>query len=125
MVCDFRHSRSSHLWRAIYMVCLVLVFSYILFDVLDIDGSDTPLPRAPAERSVIVAQVPQDTDHACQSIWVEPCYDHSSLFAVQSSDAMQLQRTEVHTRSPLDSARAHGFRLGLPRASLADPASIA
>jgi len=109
------------------MVCLVLVFSYILFDVLDIDGSDTPLPRAPAERSVIVAEVPQDTDHACQSIWVEPCcdHDHSSLFAVQSSDAMQLQRTEVHTRSPLDLARARGFLLGLPRASLADPSSIA
>jgi hypothetical protein len=31
------------LWLTVYSVCLVLVFSFICFEVLDLDGSDFPV----------------------------------------------------------------------------------
>src|SRR5207244_12493003 len=59
MLPDFRSNHSSTFWRTIYIVSMFVVFSYILFDVLDLDGSDFPRPRAPGERNVVVAEVPK------------------------------------------------------------------
>ena len=46
----------AFLWLATYVVCIGLVCSFILFEVLDIDGSDFPTPplillRVPILRS--------------------------------------------------------------------------
>jgi len=42
MLSDFRLIYSSRLWRAANVVCVLVVFSYVLFDLLDLDGSDFP-----------------------------------------------------------------------------------
>ncbi len=62
-VTDLRPNRSSPLGRTIYIAGMVIVFSYILFDVLDLDGTDFPRPRAPVERNVVVAEVPKVTGY--------------------------------------------------------------
>ena len=63
MLPDLRPNRSSPLGRTIYIAGMVIVFSYILFDVLDLDGSDFPRPGAPVERNVVVAEVPKVTGY--------------------------------------------------------------
>jgi len=63
MLPDLRLNRSSPFGRAIYIVCMVVVFCYILFDVLDLDGSDFPRPGAPVERNVVIAEVPKVTGY--------------------------------------------------------------
>jgi hypothetical protein len=63
MLPDLRFNRSSPFGRAIYTVCMVVVFCYILFDVLDLDGSDFPRPGAPVERNVVIAEVPKVTGY--------------------------------------------------------------
>jgi hypothetical protein len=42
----FRLVRSRHpkAWLAVYAVCVVFICSFVLFEVLDVDGSDFPPP---------------------------------------------------------------------------------
>jgi len=77
MLPDFRSNHSSTFWRTIYIVSMFVVFSYILFDVLDLDGSDFPRPRAPVERNVVVAEVPKD-------IKIAYCLDRTELWVEHS-----------------------------------------
>ncbi len=58
MVRRSRVGRASTVLLAVYLACVALVFSFILFEVLDIDGSDFPAapmqavtPPHPAESS--------------------------------------------------------------------------
>jgi hypothetical protein len=48
---------SSVVSRSIYVLTTLLVFFYILFDVLDPDGSSFPRPLTPVKRTVIAAVV--------------------------------------------------------------------
>src|SRR3989442_10760021 len=43
MLARSRLARCSTLMLAVYLVCMAFVFSFILFEVLDIDGSDFPV----------------------------------------------------------------------------------
>ena len=72
---------SSRVWRATYVVSMLLVFSYILFDVLDLDGSSFLRMLAPVKRTVTVAVVPSDTQINYSSEQSEPCGDNSPLFS--------------------------------------------
>ena len=121
MLPDFRSSHCSTFWRAIYIVCMFVVFSYILFDVLDLDGSDFPRPRAPVERNVVVAEVPKDIKLVCcldrTDLWVE----QSLLAPAISGEAVSVRLTRLLAFLPLDSPRAHRYRVALPRSSPSDP----
>ena len=55
MMCALVRSR----WRLLlpaYVACLVLVLSFILFEVLDVDGSDFPPPTRSLTASVATAE---------------------------------------------------------------------
>lgn len=121
MLPDFRSSRCSTFWRAIYIVSMLLVFSYILFDVLDLDGSDFPRPRAPVERNVVVAEVPKDIKHAYLSERTELWVDHSVPVPAMFDESVHVRLTRMLTFSPLESARTRGYRIALPRSSPSDP----
>ena len=121
MLPDFRSKRCSTFWRAIYIASMLLVFSYILFDVLDLDGSDFPRPRAPVERNVVVAEVPKEIKQAYLSERTELWVDHSVLVPAMSGESVQVRPTRTLTFSPLDSARTRGYRIALPRSSPSDP----
>ena len=121
MLPDFRPIHYSRFWRAIYIVCMLLVFSYILFDVLDLDGSDFPRPRAPVERNVVVAEVPKEIKQAYLPDRTELWVDHSVLVPAMPGGSVQVRLTRTLTFSPLDSARTRGYRIALPRSSPSDP----
>ncbi len=58
----FRPSKHSRFWRYVHIVSAVFVFSYIAFDVLDLDLSDFPLQHAPREQTVVVTEAPKPTE---------------------------------------------------------------
>jgi len=118
MLPDFRSNHCSLFWRAVYIVCTVLVFSYIFFDVLDLDGSDFPLKRHPLERTAIVAEVAKDTEHAFSvtELW----FDLSVPSSATVSEAVCIQFMRVLAFSPLATVRSRGYRVALPRSSPSD-----
>jgi len=121
MLPDFRCQHCSSLWRVIYIVCAVLVCSYIFFDVLDLDGSDFPLKQHPLERTAIVAEVAKDTVHAYS---LEKPETVISFFVLSLFLAGEATRARLMSRvafAPLDSARTRGYRIALPRSSPSDP----
>jgi hypothetical protein len=121
MLPDFRPIHCSKFWRATYIVCMLLVFSYILFDVLDLDGSDFPRPRAPVERNVVVAEVPKEIKQAYLPDRTELWVDRSVLVPTMSGESVHVRLTRGLTFSPLDSVRTRGYRIALPRSSPSDP----
>jgi len=121
MLWDFQSSHRSIFCRAVYIVCAVFVLSYILFDVLDLDGSDFPRPRVPVERNVVVAEVPKDIElaHCLGRAKLWPA--HSLLDSPSSKDAAFIRVTHQAVLLPLDSVRLRGYRAALPRSSPSDP----
>src|SRR5262249_10209842 len=113
MLPDVRPIHCSRFWRAIYTTCMLLVFSYILFDVLDLDGSDFPRPRAPVERNVVVAEVPKEIKQVYLSERTELWVDHSVPVLAMSGESVHVRLTRTLTFSPLDSARTRGYRIAL------------
>jgi hypothetical protein len=111
---------SSRVWRATYVVGTLLVFSYILFDVLDLDGSNIHSLPAPAKRTVIVAVVPSGAQLNHTSEHSKLRGDIPLLFADRSGLNILPLRTEVSSSSPLGTARSHRYRVGLARNSLPD-----
>jgi hypothetical protein len=121
MLTDFRFNHCSVFWRTIYVVCIAFVFSYIFFDVLDLDGSDFPRPRAPVERNVVVAEVSKEIKQAYFPDKTELWVDRLALVPAISSESVDLRLTRTLTVSPLDSTRTHGYPIALPRSSPPDP----
>src|SRR5499426_1977817 len=121
MLPDVRPIHCSRFWGAIYTTCMLLVFSYILFDVLDLDGSDFPRPRAPVERNVVVAEVPKEIKQAYMPDKTELWVDHSVLVPAMPGESVHVRLTMALTFSPLESARTRGYRIALPRSSPSDP----
>jgi hypothetical protein len=121
MVWDNRRPfHSSICWRATHIVCVLLVFSYILFDVLDLDGSNFPKLLIRVERAVVVAVVPSSTQLNYSSDESELCGDMSLLFADRSAVYSRPPGAEALSSSPLGTARSHRYRVGLARNALPD-----
>jgi hypothetical protein len=111
---------SSRVFRAIYILSVLLVFSYIFFDVLDLDGSNFPKLFAPVERNTIVAVVPTGVQLNYSSEQSELCHHIAILFTDQSGLDARSQWAELLRASRLGTARSHGYRVGLARNSLPD-----
>ena len=110
----------SIFWRVTHTVCVLLVFSYILFDVLDLDGSNFPKLLMRVERAVVVAVVPSTTQLNYSSEESELFGDISVLFADRSAEYSRPLWVELLRASPLNKTRSHGYRVGLARNSLPD-----
>ena len=124
MLLHFRSVFASRFHRVFYIVCVVFVCSYIFFDVLDLDGSNFPRLLTPVERSVIIAETVslvdlrdfRDTAAFLGNVVLlltDPFVNHNRL----------RRQTKALRLSPLISIRIHGYRVGLPRDSVADPTS--
>lgn len=106
--------------RVVYIVCTVIVFSYIFFDVLDLDGSNFPLPLSPVKSSVIVSDVQKNIQRSYLSGLTE-LWDH--LFALPvdgQTDLVPSDPAKKPKPSVLDSSRDRGYRVALPRSSTSD-----
>src|SRR5881392_4441752 len=113
----FRPIHPSSLQRAIYVACMLLVFSYILFDVLDLDGSNLPRLLTLVTRAVIVGETVAVIDLQDSRKPAAPSRNIELLFTDLFEKCSRLRRQT--TASGLDSARSHGHRVGLPRDSVA------
>jgi hypothetical protein len=112
------------LWLATYVVCIGLVCSFILFEVLDIDGSDFPTPPT-TSTPIKLAEPAHEIKRALLSgpaqLWM--------LFSivVLVLEASGLRQISAPARAPAQPGPRgrRGPRLALPRASLADSAPSA
>ena len=120
MLSDYRVFLLSTFWRIAHVVCALLVFSYILFDVLDLDGSNFSRLLATVERAAIVAEVPDAVPLNYSPEKSESRGDTSLFFPDQSGSYTRPCWSELLRASTLGTARSHGYRVGLARNSLSD-----
>jgi hypothetical protein len=52
-----RRESALSLWRIVYAISACFLLAYILFDVLDLDGSDFPLKRTPMQRPAVAVEI--------------------------------------------------------------------
>jgi hypothetical protein len=111
---------SSRVSRAIYLVSALLVFFNILFDVLDLDGSNLLRLLAPTKKTITVAVVPSGTEIDYSFDYWELRDGIALLFADRSELNLRPPQAEVLISSALGRARFHKYRVGLARNSLPD-----
>jgi hypothetical protein len=112
--------RGRSVRQAVHIVSMILVCSYIFFDVLDLDGSDFPRLLHPVQKTLIVALVPSEAElfnspkpPVPQDSTLTPIIDQAGKY----SSPLQARLLIL---SSLHSARAHGYRVSLARNSLSD-----
>jgi hypothetical protein len=94
------------------------VFSYILFEVLDLDGSNFPKLLTPVERSIIAAEEFSEA-RLDDSLKPATLLDNVlSSSVAQSVEYLRFKQPVSLRFSPLGSVRAHGYRTCLARDSL-------
>ena len=105
---------ASGAWLTIYVFCMLMVASFIFFEVLDVDGSD--FPTHPTQMAVRPAESHHDD---LKRLWLQ------QPVKIWTGDAiLEMERPERSDRdapavtSPRHPIRQH--RLALPRAALAD-----
>jgi hypothetical protein len=110
----------SNRQRAIYFACVCFVFSYIVFNVLDLDGSNLPSFAATIERASIVAVIPSEVEISYTPDAVEHLQIIKALLTDRFREYVRFRMTRARESSLLALARAHGYRIGLARDSLPD-----
>ena len=120
MLVRLRHVYKSSRQRALYIVCVCFVFSYIAFDVLDLDGSNLPSFVTTLERSFVLAVIPSNVEIPHSSDQGEHARTIAALPEDSSAEYTRFQMTKLARSSLLASARAHGYRIGLARDDLPD-----
>src|SRR5262245_1350942 len=110
----------SRVSRPIYVLSILLVLLNILFDVLDLDGSNLLRLLPPVKRLVTVAVIPSDTQIDYFSAQSELCGDNSLLFVDRAARCCRSPSTKILISSRLSTVRSHGYRVGLARNSLPD-----
>ncbi len=105
--------------QALYIICALVIFSYILFDVLDVDGSDFAKFFNPSHKTLIGVFIPAEAefDFAAKR-------DSLSVSAVHAFAALVIEiplpRIAALPLSALIRTRAHGSLLAFARNSLPD-----
>ncbi|HKC84168.1 MAG TPA: hypothetical protein VKD46_09230 [bacterium] len=117
----YRHRRSP-LCLALYAVCLVIVLSFILFEVLDVDGSDFQIPtgRSATVRATITEEHADTLRRAALINAVAPLLLLGLVALVASSATVrQMLAPPTIAAGATDGRR---YRAPLARASLPAPA---
>ncbi len=114
---DRRHPRLPLLVRAAYAACVVLVFSFILFEVLDVDGSDFPRPTSALRANM--AEPPHNLKRLI------PSAPAASDVALTTAPTATATWTRARVASPVVPASTLAalwrFPSSLPRSSLDAP----
>jgi hypothetical protein len=115
-----RQSKFSRFWRIADVVCTILVLSYVLFDVLDLDGSDLAKFNHALPKASLQVYIPSELDLEFSSHKFEIVgLGVISLLAL-STEVVRGKWVETSQFSLLRNARDHGYRPGLARNSLPD-----
>jgi len=121
MIRWWHRNRRSPLCLALYAACFLIVLSFILFEVLDVDGSDFPVPTG-RNATLRAATTEEHTDalRRAASITTSVPLVLVALVGLLTSSAAMRQHTPPTTAAGLVTARR--YRTPLPRASLPAPA---
>lgn len=120
MLASFRSFKTSLLWRAISIVCVMMVFSYVLFEVLDLDGSNFP-PRHPTESAAIVSDAEANIIRPYLTRLTEPWTDVFSSLPTNQIASVHPHLTRHPVASSFHLPQRFGYRIALPRSSIPDP----
>jgi hypothetical protein len=126
MVRRTRDGHASSTLLTVYLACVVLVFSFILFEVLDIDGSDFPVAPRPA----VTPQHPAEASHDIKRTHLlagqgQPVVDLQVALTDGVNLAQRLQCPVGVTSTASSSPAALVYRITLARSSLADASASA
>ena len=115
--------RGRMIWAAtlIFAVSSTLVLSFILFEVLDIDGSNFPVPDKGGARTISATESTPDIRWTLVGLHPPPVASAPQEIVIPAPSGHSFERrwlTAVLCPSPLAAQR---FHLALPRASLPDP----
>ena len=113
------HFHRSGLLPFLHAFCMVFVLSYVFFDVLDLDGSNLSAFATRTDRAVIAAETPANAESphrpARADLW------NTVVTAPHAAALLDHPRSiEPVPSSPFNSARAHGYHVGLPRDAVPD-----
>ena len=120
MLASFRSFNFSVFWRAVSIVCVMMVFSYIFFEVLDLDGSNFPLQRYPIDSSAIVTEIETNIVRPYLTRLVEPWTEASFPWLTRQVNRFHPRLIENLTASPFNILQRRGYRATLPRSSISD-----
>ena len=112
------------LWLVTYVVCIGLVCSFILFEVLDVDGSDFPTPPT-TTTPIKLAEPAHEIKRALLSGPAQLWMLLSVVVLVLEASGLRQIRAPAHAPAQPGPRGRRGPRLALPRASLADSAPSA
>ena len=116
----FRRSTSARFWRLVHIATVMFVFSYIAFDVLDLDLSGFPLKQLPREQVVVVTEVPKGTELGNllgdPGLRMEPSLLDPAIF----KESTRLRYYKDTLRTLRSTAYPHVYRLTFPRSSTRD-----
>jgi len=116
---------SVRLCGLMHIITVLFVFSYIAFDVLDLDLSEFPLQQASHKQLVIMAEVPKGTELANlpdhDSLRIEPSPVDPSI----SKESIRFQDKRILRILRLHIAHAHIHSVTFPRSSTPDSSPAA
>ncbi len=115
------HRPSSQFAWALYLVCFAFVLSFILFEVLDIDGSDfAPRPNTTATPAGL-SEASHDIRRAFLTEHVRLRVELPPNFTNAPSEVLRRLRPALQQSRPYGFSRQRAYSIILPRASLPDP----
>ena len=117
----FPRQLRSGLPLAVYVVCTALVFSFILFEVLDIDGSDFPGRPAAAAAPAALSEASHDIRRALLQGPANTSLDARIPRADGAWHPVQCHHLPLAWPSATGPSRPHAPRAALPRSALPDP----
>jgi hypothetical protein len=116
---------SSRPCGLMHIIAVLFVFSYIAFDILDLDLSEFPLQRAAQKQVVIIAEAPNATELANlpnrDSLRIEPSLVDPSV----SKESIRFQDNRILRIPWFHIARAHIHRVNFPPSSTLDSSPAA
>jgi len=121
--CKLKIANSPRTW--IHIITILFVFSYIAFDILDLDLSEFPLQQVSHKQVVILAEAPSATeldyflDHDSRLIQ-SPVLDLSN-----SKESIRLQDHRLLRIPSLRLVHSHILRIVFPHSSSSDSSPAA
>jgi hypothetical protein len=115
----------ASVWLVTYVVCIGLVCSFILFEVLDIDGSDFPVPPSSVATPIKLAEPPHEIKRALLGGPVQPWAFLPFLIVLLETAQMLCLSAPAGVPSQPGPRGRRGPRIALPRCCLADAAASA
>ena len=120
MLASVRSFNGSLLGRAISIACVTITFSYIFFEVLDLDDSNFRTHRDPVQIIAIVPAVETDVIRSELAHLTHPGIEISFFSLAKPIEWVHRFRTENSVTTFINVFHLYGYRTALPRSSIPD-----